>query len=250
MRYFIRFSYFGKQYHGWQKQPNAITVQGVLEDALSKLLSHEIILMGAGRTDAGVHAKELYAHFDFGEIPQKDNFVFRLNSFLPKDIAVQGVFLVPEEAHARFNAVSRTYEYWIVQDKNPFLIHHAHFIKYPLDVKKMNEAALLLLEHTDFECFSKSNTEVNTFNCDITHAAWRLDGGVLIFTITADRFLRNMVRAVVGTLLDVGLGKIDISNVKAILKSKDRGNAGASAPAKGLYLTSVLYPENIVKIHG
>ena len=250
MRYFIRFSYFGKQYHGWQKQPNAITVQGVLEDALSKLLSQEIILMGAGRTDAGVHAKELYAHFDFGEIPQKDNFVFRLNSFLPKDIAVQDVFLVPEEAHARFNAVSRTYEYWIVQDKNPFLIDHAHFIKYPLDVKKMNEAALLLLDHTDFECFSKSNTEVNTFNCDITHAAWRLDGGVLIFTITADRFLRNMVRAVVGTLLDVGLGKIKISNVKAILKSKDRSNAGASAPAKGLYLTSVLYPENIVKIHG
>jgi tRNA pseudouridine38-40 synthase len=250
LRYFIRFSYFGKHYHGWQKQPNALTVQEVLEDALSKLLAREIILMGAGRTDAGVHARQLYAHFDFEAIPDKENFVFRLNAFLPKDIAVQDVFKVPEEAHARFDAISRTYEYWIVQQKNPFLSSHAHLIKYPLDIKKMNEAAQVLLIHTDFECFSKSNTAVNTFNCDVKHAEWRINGGVLIFTITADRFLRNMVRAVVGTLLEVGLGKIDISNVKAILKSKDRSKAGASAPAKGLYLTSVLYPENIVKIHG
>ncbi|ADV47825.1 tRNA pseudouridine(38-40) synthase TruA [Cellulophaga sp. E16_2] len=250
MRYFIRFSYFGKHYHGWQKQPNAVTVQGVLEDALSKLLANEIILMGAGRTDAGVHAKELYAHFDFEEIPNKENFVFRLNAFLPKDIAILDVFQVPEDAHARFNAVARTYEYWIVQQKNPFLTNHAHLIKYPLDINKMNEAAQVFLSHIDFECFSKSNTAVNTFNCDVKYAEWKVTDGILVFTITADRFLRNMVRAIVGTLLEVGLGKIDISNVKAILKSKDRSKAGASAPAKGLYLTSVLYPDNIVKNHG
>lgn len=250
MRYFIAFSYNGKHYHGWQKQPNAITVQDVLEDALSKLLGQLIVVMGAGRTDAGVHAKQMYAHFDYTTIDAQENLVFRLNAFLPKDIAVQSVFEAPEEAHARFDAISRTYEYWIVQEKNPFSYNQAFYVKYPLDIDKMNEAAAILLEHKDFECFSKTKTEVNNFLCDIKEAKWFVREGVLVFKITADRFLRNMVRAIVGTLLEVGLGKIDIATVKAILKSKDRSNAGASAPAKGLYLTKVLYPENIVKIHG
>lgn len=250
MRYFICFSYFGKHYHGWQKQPNAITVQEVLEDALSKLLGKTIDVMGAGRTDAGVHAKQMYAHFDFTEIEDTHNLVFRLNAFLPKDIAVENVFQVADEAHARFDAVSRTYEYWIIQKKNPFFAQQAYLVKYPLAIDKMNEAAKLLLDCKDFECFSKSNTDVNTFLCDIKEVHWEYVNDVLVFKITADRFLRNMVRAIVGTLLEVGLGKMDLGTVKAILKSKDRRNAGASAPAKGLYLTKVLYPQNIVKTHG
>lgn len=247
MRYFVAFSYLGEQYHGWQKQPNAITVQEVLEDAFSKLLREKISLMGAGRTDAGVHAKQMYAHFDFPAIEDLADLEYRLNSLLPKDIAVQKVFKTTDEAHARFDASSRTYEYWIVQEKNPFYTEHAHYIKYPLDVDKMNKAAAVLLDHTDFECFSKSNTEVNTFLCDIREAYWENKNGVLVFTITADRFLRNMVRAIVGTLLDVGLGKSEIDTVKAIIKSKNRCKAGASVPAKGLYLTKVLYPKNLYK---
>ena len=250
MRYFICFSYFGKHYHGWQKQPNAISVQEILEDALSKLLGTTITVMGAGRTDSGVHAKQMYAHFDFSKIDDLGNLVFRLNAFLPKDIAVTTIFLVSDEAHARFDAISRTYEYWIVQEKNPFYVQHAHYVKYPLDLDKMNKAAAVLLEFKDFECFSKSNTDVHTFLCTIKEAKWEYRNDCLVFKITADRFLRNMVRAIVGTLLEVGLGKMEISTVKAILKSKDRRKAGASAPAKGLYLTKVLYPENIVKIHG
>lgn len=249
MRYFVAFSYFGKEYHGWQKQPNAITVQEVLEDAFSKLLGVPIALMGAGRTDAGVHAKQMYAHFDFSKIEHKSDVLFRLNAFLPKDIAVQHIFETTAEAHARFDAVSRTYEYWIVQEKNPFTINHAYYVKYALDIQKMNEAAGVLMTFNDFECFSKSNTDVRTFLCAIEEAKWTENNGILVFTITADRFLRNMVRAIVGTLLEVGLGKMDIATVKGIIKSKDRSKAGASVPAKGLYLTQVLYPEKIVKIN-
>ena len=250
MRYFVAFSYFGKYYHGWQKQPNAITVQEVLEDAFSKLLGVPILLMGAGRTDAGVHAKQMFAHFDFSEIENKNDLIFRLNAFLPKDIAVQDIFETTDEAHARFDAISRTYEYWIVKEKNPFYTNHAYYVKYVLDIEKMNEAASIMMTFNDFECFSKSNTDVRTFLCDIREAKWTENNGILVFTITADRFLRNMVRAVVGTLLEVGLGKMDIDTVKGIIKSKDRSNAGASVPAKGLYLTKVLYPESIVKIDG
>tara|TARA_R110000868_G_scaffold21640_7_gene89773 strand:- start:63007 stop:63750 length:744 start_codon:yes stop_codon:yes gene_type:complete len=247
LRYFVTFSYFGKHYHGWQKQPNAITVQEVLEDAFSKLLGESILMMGAGRTDAGVHAKQMYAHFEYSIIKNTVDLLYRLNAFLPKDIAVQKIIEVKDEAHARFDAVSRTYEYWIVQEKNPFFVNNAYYVKYPLDIQKMNEAAQMLLAYKDFECFSKSNTEVNTFLCDLKEAHWTKKTDVLVFTITADRFLRNMVRAIVGTLLEVGLGKIEIETVKAIIKSKDRSNAGTSAPAKGLYLTQVLYPENIFK---
>ncbi|SDM23438.1 tRNA pseudouridine(38-40) synthase TruA [Kriegella aquimaris] len=246
MRYFIEFSYVGKQYHGWQNQPNAISVQQVLEDALSKLLRQTIALVGAGRTDAGVHAKQMFAHFDYDSVDDTNGLVYRLNAFLPDDIAVHSIFEVEAGSHARFDAIERAYEYWVLQKKNPFYAEAAHYVKHPLDVKKMNEAAAQLLEYEDFECFSKSNTDVNTYLCAIKRAEWVDQKGVLVFTIVADRFLRNMVRAIVGTLLDVGTGKNSIEDVKAIIKSGDRRNAGPSVPAKGLYLTKVLYPETIL----
>lgn len=250
MRYFIEFSYFGKRYHGWQNQPNAISVQQVMEDALTRLLREPIALMGAGRTDAGVHAKQMFAHFDGSEIADMQHLVFRLNAFLPSDIAVQTVFKVSHDAHARFDALERTYEYWVVQEKSPFLDGYAHYVRQNLDIGAMNEAAKLLLDYEDFACFSKSNTDVKTFLCSIKKATWTQEKELLVFTIRANRFLRNMVRAIVGTLLDVGMGKSSAEDVKAIIKSGDRGKAGPSVPAKGLYLTKVLYPENIHALGG
>lgn len=246
MRYFIQFSYFGTAYHGWQYQPNAVTVQEVLEQALSTLLKGKIALMGAGRTDAGVHAKQMYAHFDIKSIEDTKALVQKLNSFLPSDIAVQSIFAVIDEAHARFDATQRTYEYWIVQRKDPFLYPFAHYVRKELDVDTMNTAAKVLLGKKDFECFSKSNSDVHTFFCDLTKAVWEQKEEKLVFTITADRFLRNMVRAVVGTLLDVGTAKKKIVEINEILESRDRSRAGASVPAKGLYLTQVLYPKEII----
>jgi len=245
LRYFIQFSYFGKAYHGWQNQPNAITVQEVLEKALSTLLRDKIDVVGAGRTDAGVHAKQMFCHFDFDSIDDKKDLAYRLNAFLPDDIAVQEIRTVDDGAHARFDAIERTYEYWLVREKDPFLFDYAHWVKHPLDLPAMNEAAKILLEYTDFECFSKSNTDVKTFNCDVREAYWQDCGDKWVFTITADRFLRNMVRAVVGTLLDVGLKKIKSEDIHRIIASKDRSEAGVSVPAKGLYLTKVIYPKDV-----
>ncbi len=247
MRYFIQFSYFGKAYHGWQNQPNAITVQEILENALSVLLKKKMSLVGAGRTDAGVHAREMFAHFDFDEITDKLSVVYRLNAFLPSDIAVQYISEMLPESHARFDALERSYEYWISATKNPFLMETAHYVKHPLNIPVMNEAAKLLLGRQDFECFSKSKTEVNNNLCHIKHAEWSKEQHHIVFKITADRFLRNMVRAIVGTLLDVGVGKSDLDTVKAIIKSKDRAKAGVSVPAKGLYLAAVSYPNTIFK---
>ncbi|WP_190809473.1 tRNA pseudouridine(38-40) synthase TruA [Flagellimonas sp. S3867] len=245
MRYFIQFSYFGKAYHGWQNQPNAITVQEVLEKALSTLLRKKMELVGAGRTDSGVHAREMFAHFDVDGIEDSEELTYRLNAFLPEDIAVKKISTVVLEAHARFDAIERTYEYWVVQEKNPFYADFAHLVKLPLNVDAMNESAQYLLEYDDFECFSKSNTDVKTFLCDVRKAFWEIKGDKLVFTISADRFLRNMVRAIVGTLLDVGLGKMKPEEINLILQSKDRGKAGVSVPAKGLYLTKVTYPKKI-----
>ncbi len=247
MRYFIELSYFGKAYHGWQRQPNAISVQQVLEEVFTTLTGSQKSLVAAGRTDAGVHAKQLFAHFESEKIENTVDLVFRLNSFLPDDIAVKRILEVPSNAHARFDATERTYEYWVARQKNPFYLDTAYFIKQPLDVQKMNEAAKVLLEHDDFECFSKSNTDVKTYVCDIKKAEWTQVNDLLVFAITADRFLRNMVRAMVGTLLEVGLGKWTIDDVKYILESKDRSKAGPSVPAKGLYLTKVEYPRNSIK---
>lgn len=247
MRYFIQLAYFGKAYHGWQNQPNAITVQQVLEEGLSMLLRSKIEVVGAGRTDAGVHAKDMFAHFDFKEIENPSDLANRLNNYLPSDIAIKSIIKVSNDAHARFDAIERTYEYWIVQEKNPFQIETANYIWSSLDVDAMNKAASILMEYEDFECFSKSHTDVKTYLCKLKKAVWERKDSKLIFTITADRFLRNMVRAIVGTLLEVGLNKIAPEAIREIIKSKDRSRAGVSVPAKGLYLTKVLYPEKVTK---
>lgn len=248
MRYFIEIAYLGTDYCGWQRQPNALAVQQVLEEAMSTFLRVSITLMGAGRTDAGVHAKQLFAHFESTIIENIPDTIYRLNSFLPKDISVQNIVLVAHDAHARFHALERSYEYHISMTKNPFSTGLAHQIYQTPNVELMNEASVLLLGHQDFQCFSRSNTDVKTYYCDVKKAIWEAQDGLLVFHITADRFLRNMVRAIVGTLLDVGFEKTSLEEFKQIIASKDRKKAGASAPAKGLYLTKVVYPEDIFNL--
>ncbi|RZJ72227.1 tRNA pseudouridine(38-40) synthase TruA [Flavobacterium sp.] len=241
MRYFLQFSYNGTLYKGWQIQPDALSVQETLQKALSVLLGETLEIMGAGRTDTGVHAKLMYAHFDtetYFEIPFLVN---RLNSFLPQDIAVFDIIPTHDDAHARFDATQRTYEYHVHQHKNVFLENLSFHHFRDLDVEAMNLAARQLLLHDDFECFSKVNTDVKTFLCKITHAHWEKTGDKLVFTISADRFLRNMVRAIVGTLIQVGLGKKSLEEFTKIIESKNRSNAGFSVPAKGLYLVDVKY---------
>ncbi|MFI2744020.1 tRNA pseudouridine(38-40) synthase TruA [Zhouia sp. PK063] len=247
MRYFIEFSYFGKAYHGWQRQPNAISVQQVLEEGLSTILRSNLTVIGAGRTDAGVHAKQMFAHFDVAQPLEIGVLHHKLNSYLPKDIAIHEIFEVNDDAHARFDAVSRTYEYWIVFNKNPFYTDFAYHLKQEVSVAKMNEAAKVLFDYTDFKCFSKSNTDVKTYHCKIMQASWEMNGDTLVFTVKADRFLRNMVRAIVGTLLTVGMDKATVADVKKIIESKNRSKAGVSVPAQGLYLTKVEYPSAIKK---
>jgi tRNA pseudouridine38-40 synthase len=241
LRYFIRFAYNGTHYHGWQYQPNASSVQETLNKALSVLLNTPINLMGAGRTDTGVHAKEMYAHFDYDSPIVIPNLVHKLNSYLPKDIAIYDVILVQDEAHCRFDATKRTYEYHINTVKDPFLEEQSWYFHQYLDVALMNEAAKILLNHTDFQCFSKVNTDVNTFDCSIFEAYWKTEDNKLIFTISANRFLRNMVRAIVGTLINIGLHKITLDDFENIIASKNRDKAGFSVPAHGLYLTKVVY---------
>lgn len=251
MRYFIELSYNGKNYHGWQMQPNASSVQETVNKSLSTLLRKEINIVGAGRTDAGVHASQLFAHFDVDNPLDGEELRNRLNSFLPEDIAVTSIFLVNDDAHARFDAASRSYEYKIWLGRNPFLVDTTwQLYSQDLDVEKMNEAAKELLKYTDFKCFSKSKTDVKTYNCDVTNAIWRKDGNSLTFYITADRFLRNMVRAIVGTLVEVGQGKKTKEDFIKIIESKDRTKAGFSVPAQGLFLTKVVYPKDIFIING
>lgn len=222
-----------------------MSVQQVIEESLSTLLREDIKITGAGRTDAGVHAKQLFAHFDFEAINDTKALVFRINSFLPKDISVVNIFQVKDNAHARFDAVAREYEYVISLRKDPFSQDFAYQLNKIPDVDLMNKTSELLFNHIDFQCFSRSKTDVKTYNCVISKARWELIDNKLTFTISADRFLRNMVRAIVGTLLDVGFGKTTAEDFQAILNSKNRSKAGASAPAHGLYLTKVKYPEEI-----
>lgn len=244
MRYFIELSYNGKNYHGWQIQPNAITVQEVLQNTLSTLLKQDIDVVGAGRTDAGVHAKQLFAHFDLdSQLPE--NILFKCNAFLPRDIAIHDIFQVPNEAHARFDALSRTYHYRISIERNVFNFDFAYNLQRNLDVDAMNKACNILLQYNDFQCFSKANTDVKTYHCNIMQAQWSITNGELLFEIKADRFLRNMVRAVVGTLINIGLDKISIEDLHGIIESKDRGEAGYSVPAHGLYLVNVEYPKSL-----
>lgn len=235
-------AYNGTRYHGWQSQPNAVTVQATIEKALSTLLQTPTAIIGAGRTDAGVHAKEMYAHFDVENHIEREVLVQKLNSLLPKDIVIYDIIPIHEEAHARFDASSRSYEYKIHTGKDIFIDDMSWQFNLPLDIEKMNEAAKILLEYTDFECFSKTHTDVHTFNCIISQAHWEKKDQSYTFHITADRFLRNMVRAIVGTLIQIGLGKKEVVEMHDIIQSKNRSRAGFSVPAKGLYLTEIVYP--------
>lgn len=248
MRYFIKFSYLGTEFHGSQRQPNGITVQETMEQALKMIFREDVPLTFAGRTDAGVHAREMYAHFDLAnsQLPIAPNLVFRLNGILPNSIAIHDIVPVTDEAHARFTAKSRTYEYHIVDHKDPFLHDLATRVRPGLDFNAMNEAAKYLIGRQDFASFCRSNTDVKTTICDLTYAHWEVkENGHAVFTITADRFLRNMVRAVVGTLFEVGRGKMTPEQFSEVISQHTRTAAGDSAPAEGLYLTQIIYPEDI-----
>ncbi len=241
MRYFIELSYKGTNYHGWQIQPDASSVQEEITKALATILQEKILLVGAGRTDAGVHASQMFAHVDTVK-KLSNNYVHKLNAILPNDIVIKSIKEVSDETHARFDAVSRTYEYRILLGRDPFLLETTWQLHQKnLQIEKMNEAANLLFKYEDFESFSKVKTDVNTFNCTIMKAVWTLEDKHLIFHIKANRFLRNMVRAIVGTLLEVGLGKKTVEDFRKIIESKKRSEAGLSVPAKGLFLTEVCY---------
>lgn len=246
MRYFIKLSYNGTNYCGWQVQPNAISVQQRLQEALSLILREQIEVVGAGRTDAGVHASCMIAHFDSaGDLLDTVSWVERLNRLLPYDIAVHDLRKVRPDAHARFDAISRKYRYRIHFHKDVFLWEQSSKLHYKLDFDRMNLAASQMLKYTDFTSFSKLHTDVKTNNCKITSAQWvkDLEGDGWSFYIEADRFLRNMVRAIVGTLIDVGRGKISVEDFCAIIEKKDRGLAGTSVPGHALYLIDVTYPD-------
>ncbi len=240
-------SYSGTNYHGWQKQPDAMSVQEKINSAFSTALQTEIDVVGAGRTDTGVHATKYFAHFDIEfELKDLDQLIFRLNTILPKDIAIQDIFEVHSESHARFDAVSRTYHYFVIQQKDPFLVDNSYYIKNDLDLEKMQEATKLLFNHKNFQSFSKVKTDVYTFDCEIYEAFWTDLGNRLQFQIQANRFLRNMVRAIVGTLIQVGLHKISVEDFDNIILSQDRRNAGKSVPAHALFLTDISYPNHII----
>lgn len=245
MRYFIYLSYDGARYHGWQIQPNGISVQEVLNKALSTLLREPAEVTGAGRTDAEVNASLMVAHFDSQPITDCKQLVYRLNKLLPSDIAIHKIIPVKTDAHARFSATSRTYHYYIITEKSPFE-PYAYRFPQPLDFNKMNEAAKTLFDYTDFTSFSKLHTDVKTNNCRIMYAQWELVSPIKWqFTITADRFLRNMVRAIVGTLLDVGRGVLTIEQFREIIEKKDRCSAGTSVPGNALFLADIIYPKTL-----
>ena len=250
MRYFITLSYDGTNYSGWQTQPDATTVQETIEQALTLVARspEPIAILGAGRTDAGVHARGMVAHVDLPMSPDEARqLIYRTDRYLPHDIALYDIRPVREEAHARFSATSRTYRYYVTLRKDPFQEARMLRLYFPLDFDRMNEAAGRLKDFTDFTSFSKLHTDVKTNNCRVTEAYWQpgAHDGEWIFTITADRFLRNMVRAIVGTLLQVGKGRLSPEDFAAIIESKDRGRAAASAPAHALYLEHVAYPPSI-----
>lgn len=250
MRYFIELAYDGTNYHGWQSQPGSVTVQEQLELGLRYKAGLEDRVTGCGRTDAGVHAGQFFAHFDHNELMEPADLAeltSSLNSFLPGDIVVRQIFRVNNDAHARFDAVSRTYQYFIQTAKNPFNRNYAWHLCINPDIELMNRAATVLMTYQDFTSFSKLHTDVKTNFCNIFKASWEQADGQLVFTITADRFLRNMVRAIVGTLMDIGRNKISLDDLKRIIESKNRQKAGISVPANGLFLHRVDYiRENIL----
>lgn len=242
MRYFITFSYDGTAYHGWQIQPHSVSVQEELQKALSTLLRKPMEVVGAGRTDTGVHARKMVAHFDSESELECSQLVYKLNKLLPRDIAVQQIERVEEDMHARFSAKSRTYHYYVHLDKNPFLRSYSWQVYGNPDFDLMNRAAAVLMEYTDFTSFSKVNTDTKTNDCTITEAHWdRVGEGQWRFTITANRFLRNMVRAIVGTLMEVGRGRMSIEQLRNVVDVKDRCRAGDSVPGNALFLVEVKY---------
>ena len=250
-RYFVQLSFKGTNYHGWQIQPNATTVQEVTGRAFSTVLREKVDLTGAGRTDTGVHASFFICHFDSQSVEfETEKLVYRLNSILPSDISLQGIRKVPSDAHARFSALSRTYKYFIHNKKDPFKTDISYLYTGSLDTDKMNEGAGLLKEYTDFTSFSRLHTDVKTNLCRILYAHWEREDNTLIFTIEADRFLRNMVRAITGTLLKMGTGKLTSGGFRRIIEARDRGAAGDSAPARGLFLTDIKYPPGIFDLNG
>ncbi|MBO4773372.1 MAG: tRNA pseudouridine(38-40) synthase TruA [Bacteroidales bacterium] len=247
MRYFLHMAYNGRNYYGWQVQPDRPTVQELMENCLSALFREKIAVTGAGRTDTGVHAADFYAHFDT-ETPlleEKRQWLHRINAFLPEDIAVYDILPVRPEAHARFDALSRTYRYRIHTAKQPFFTEYSYRLYFQPDFEAMNRCAALLGKYRDFTSFSKAHTQTKTNNCVISHAEWHEDESGWFFEITADRFLRNMVRAIVGTLLEVGRGKLDEEGFCRLIEAKDRCQAGTSVPAHALSLVRITYPENI-----
>ncbi len=253
-RFFIELAYDGTHYHGWQMQPNAIGVQEVLNKALTTILREPIETLGCGRTDTGVHARQFFAHFDLEKsmdhgpwtMYRKSNLIRGINALLPNDIALKDIFPVAANAHARFDAALRSYEYHIHFNKDPFKHNYSWLLRDEPDLELMNHAAKIIMEYTDFSCFSKSNTQVKTNNCKISKAEWNKTNDGLVFHISADRFLRNMVRAIVGTLILVGRKEIEPYEVRGIIESKNRSKAGTSVPACGLYLTEVRYPAQLL----
>ena len=249
MRYFIYLEFDGSAYSGWQTQPHSPSVQQTLEEALALFLRLNVSVTGAGRTDAGVHASEMVAHFDLDEPQDCAWMLNKLNGILPPDIAVHHIVVVKPDAHARFDAISRTYKYYVTLNKSAFHRNYSWFLPNEPDFELMNQAAELLMETVDFTSFSKLHTDTKTNNCRVTEVKWTpLDDGRWVFTITADRFLRNMVRAIVGTLMEVGRHKLSLEGFKQIIESKDRCSAGDSAPAQGLFLHKIVYPDNLFQI--
>ncbi|MCQ2959226.1 MAG: tRNA pseudouridine(38-40) synthase TruA [Bacteroidales bacterium] len=243
MRYFLHLAYNGTNYCGWQIQPHSPSVQETINTVLSKLLGEKIDITGAGRTDSGVHASCYYAHFDSEKNISLKDLKYKLNRMLPNDIVIYSVFPVSDSLHARFSAVSRTYTYTITTIKNPFAIETEYYFPTELNIDSMNKAAEQLIGEQDFTSFSKLHTDVNNNICTVTKAEWVSVDNKLIFTISANRFLRNMVRSIVGTLIDVGKGKTSIEDFSKILASKNRQNAGQSIPACGLSLCNIEYPQ-------
>lgn len=246
-RYFIHLAYNGTNYHGWQIQPNARSVQEVIQKSLKTLLKTDIKLIGCGRTDTGVHARNFYAHFDFDilNIDDLEKLVYKLNQILPEDVFIYHIFRVEKNAHSRFDALSRTYKYYISNRKEIFMSDFVWQYHVHLDINKMNETSSLLKEYTDFTSFSKLHTDVKTNNCRISEAYWTKEANQIVFTISADRFLRNMVRSIVGTLIDVGKEKMTKNEFCNVIESKNRSAAGTSVPAKGLFLENIQYPFKI-----
>lgn len=247
MRYFIELAYRGTAYHGWQVQPNAPSVQAEVNRALHTLLRYPVETVGSGRTDTGVHAEQQFVHLDT-DVPLVNAHVYPLNALLPKDIVVKGIFPVADAAHARFDAISRSYQYRILYHKNPFREGLFYLYYRSVSVSLLHEAAAVLPSYSDFQSFSKVHTEVDHFRCTLHEARWEESEHGLVFHVTANRFLRGMVRALVGTLLSVGEGKLSVTQFEEVIRSKDRKRAGRAVPPEGLFLTKVDYPDGILRV--